>query len=249
MLALDAGVPASASRCCYSANQSEEQEMASTERPLSEAIRERRATPSFEPTAIPEDDLRQILRAGLEAPSGYNLQPWRFVMVRDPEQRKRLQAAAMGQPKVGEAPVVIVACGDAKGWSNHFDEIFEEGNRRGIGSKEGNEKVKQMLQGFLGGTPGDAAGLAPDYGVWLNRHTMIAFTTMMWMAECLGYDTAPMEGFVESQVRQVLAIPDHVRVVALLAIGKRKGPDKPHGGRLPSLKTVFADTWGNGLSF
>ena len=220
--------------------------MRSKERPLSEAIRERRATPSFDSAPIPDDDLREIIQAGLEAPSGYNLQPWRFVVVRDPEQRKRLQAAAMGQPKVAEASVVIVACGDPQGWSEKFDEIFEEGNRRGIGTKEGNVQVKQQLQGFLGGTPGDAAGLAPDYAVWVNRHTMIAFTTMMWMAECLGYDTAPMEGFLESQVKQTLEIPDRVRVVALLGVGHRKGADKPYAGRLPRHKAVFMDQWDNG---
>ena len=72
-------------------------------------------------------------------------------------------------------------------------------------------------------------GIAPDKGVWVNRHVMIAFTTMMWAAETLGYDTAPMEGFVESKVRQVLGIPDHVRVVALLAIGHRKGEGRDEG--------------------
>jgi nitroreductase len=53
-----------------------------------------------------------------------------------------------------------------------------------------------------------------------------------------------MEGFMESQVKQVLGIPDHVRVVALLAIGHRKGADKLYAGRLPARKTVFEDRWG-----
>src|SRR5207245_5691333 len=81
------------------------------EKPFSRAIQERRATRHYEPTAVQEDDLRRILEAGLAAPSGYNLQPWRFVVVRDPEQRKRLRKAAMGQSKIEEAPAVIVACG------------------------------------------------------------------------------------------------------------------------------------------
>jgi nitroreductase len=53
------------------------------EKPLSQAIQERRATPSFEDVPIHNADLEKIIRAGLEAPSGYNLQPWRFVVVRD----------------------------------------------------------------------------------------------------------------------------------------------------------------------
>src|SRR3989442_15572319 len=94
------------------------------EKPLSQTIEERRATRHYEPTAVLEDDLRRILEAGLAAPSGYNLQPWRFVVVRDPEQRKRLREAAMGQSKVEEAPAVIIACGDSQGWKNGDMEVM-----------------------------------------------------------------------------------------------------------------------------
>jgi nitroreductase len=82
------------------------------ERPLSEVITERRATPSFDGSPVPDEALSMILRAGLEAPNGYNLQPWCFVVVRSAEQKRRLREAAMGQPKVEEAGAVIVCCGD-----------------------------------------------------------------------------------------------------------------------------------------
>src|SRR5437764_9552845 len=88
------------------------------EKPLSKDIKERRATPSFEDVPIHNADLEKIIRAGLEAPSGYNLQPWRFIVVRDREQKKKLRQAAFGQPKVEEASAVIVACGDPKGWKD-----------------------------------------------------------------------------------------------------------------------------------
>src|SRR5215831_10774829 len=89
---------------------------ASEEKKFSDAVRERRATPAFSSDPVDDEDLKKILRAGLESPSSYNLQPWRFVLVRDPEQRKRLRAAAMNQEQVEQAPVVIVACGDTQGW-------------------------------------------------------------------------------------------------------------------------------------
>ncbi|MGC2500073.1 MAG: nitroreductase family protein, partial [Acidobacteriaceae bacterium] len=73
------------------------------EKTLSEAIEERRATPSFDGKPIPDADLKTILEAGLRAPSGYNLQPWRFIVVRTPEQRRRLRSAAFNQAKVEEA--------------------------------------------------------------------------------------------------------------------------------------------------
>src|ERR1700743_479654 len=105
--------------------------MAKINRTLSQAIQDRRATPSFDGVPIPAEDLRAILDAGLHAPSGYNMQPWRFVVVQAPEQRKRLRAAAYNQGKVEEASAVIVACGDADGWRKDLDLILEQG-RKGV---------------------------------------------------------------------------------------------------------------------
>ena len=101
-----------------------------TEKSLSRAIAERRASPSFDESPIPEADLLRILQAGLQAPSGYNLQPWRFIVVRSPEQKKKLRAASFNQAKVEEASVMIVACGDADGWrSGDLDEMLRLGRR------------------------------------------------------------------------------------------------------------------------
>jgi len=220
------------------------------EKPLSQAVRERRATASFEDIPIHSVDLEKIIRAGLEAPSGYNMQPWRFVLVRDREQKKKLRQAAFGQPKVEQASVVIVACGDPQGWKNgDLDEMLRISAEHGFTDAAAQEKTRQTVTGLLGGTPGKAGGLEPDLGVWVNRQTMIALTTMMWTAETLGYDTAPMEGFMEDQVKAVLQIPERIRVVALLGIGRLKGADKPHAGRFDPARTVFAERWGESIEF
>src|ERR1700704_6349755 len=94
------------------------------EKALSQAIKDRRATPSFSSDPVPDDDLKKILEAGLFAPRAYHLHPWRFVVVREAEQRARLREAAMKQPKVEEALVVVVAGADLEGWPNgDLDEI------------------------------------------------------------------------------------------------------------------------------
>ena len=87
-----------------------------TEKTLSRAIAERRASPSFDDSPIPDADLQKILQAGLQAPSGYNLQPALHQRQECPEQKKKLRAASFNQAKVEEASVMIVACGDADGW-------------------------------------------------------------------------------------------------------------------------------------
>jgi nitroreductase len=220
------------------------------EKPLSQAIKERRATPSFEDVPIHSADLEKIIRAGLEAPSGYNMQPWRFVVVRDPEQKKKLRQAAFGQPKIQEASAVIVACGDPQGWKDgDLEEMLRISAQHGFNDPAEQETVRKAVTGFLGSPPGHAGGVAPTFDLWVNRHTMIALTTMMWAAETLGYDTAPMEGFMEDQVKALLKIPQRVRVVALLAVGRLKGKDKLYAGRFPPSRTVFADTWGESIEF
>jgi nitroreductase len=217
------------------------------EKPLSEVIQERRATPSFEQVPIHSADLEKIIRAGLAAPSAYNLQPWRFIVVRDREQQKKLRQAAFNQAKVEEAGAVIVACGDPQGWKNgDLDEMLRESSNHGF-TDEQNQKVRAAVAKFFSGTPGKSGGLAPSFDLWVNRHVMIAFTTMMWTAETLGYDTAPMEGFEEDKVKALLKIPDQVRVVALLGIGRRRGPDKPFAGRFDPKRVVFADEWGRSM--
>jgi nitroreductase len=206
---------------------------------LSEAITERRATPSFDGSPIPDNVLSAILRAGLESPSGYNLQPWRFVVVRSAEQKRRLREAAMGQSKVEEAGAVIVCCGDPNApRGTNLDEVLAEAAKHGF-SKEQNRKVRKIITGVFSKPAGNAMGVAPDWAVWIDRHVMIAFTTMMWMAEVLGYDTAPMEGFFEDKVKSVLEIPDSIRVVALLGIGRLKGADNVMQAATPCAASVL----------
>jgi nitroreductase len=209
--------------------------MSRMEKPLSEAVDQRRATPSFDGAPIPDADLKKILEAGLKAPSGYNMQPWRFVVVRTPEQRRRLRAASFNQAKVEEASAVIVACGDQDGWRTDLEEMIRMGREGGM--TEGYaEQARVNIPAYLGNHPNLTA--------WLNRHVMIALTSMLWMAEVLGYDTAPMEGYEAEKVREVLRLPLSYEVVALLAIGHLKGPDKFNGGRFSMQRTVFDGEYG-----
>jgi len=80
--------------------------------------------------------------------------------------------------------------------------------------------------------------------MWVNRHTMIAFTTMMYAAEAYGFDTAPMEGFDAAGVKLEFNIPDEAEVVALLAIGRAGEPDKVYPGRFPLERIFFSERYG-----
>jgi len=78
---------------------------------LMEVVRRRRSIRAFEDRPVEEERLRAVLEAGRLAPSAKNMQEWRFVVVRDPGLRRKLIPIANDQAFVGQAPVVIVACG------------------------------------------------------------------------------------------------------------------------------------------
>lgn len=200
-------------------------------------VARRRATPDFKPDPVPEELLTRALELATLAPSGFNLQPWRFIVVRDPHQKRKLRAAAYGQPKVERAPVMIVACGDTVAWKNgDLERVIADGLANGsIPDEKAAESTRETVTNFLSTT---------DLGIWVTRQTMLAFSFLMLAAESLGLDTAPMEGFDESKVRAAFGIPETTRVVALMGIGRLAPPDKPFGGRFDLGKTVHADRWG-----
>jgi len=76
------------------------------------AIKTRRSIRSFKRKSIEEEILRKILEAATYAPSSGNLQNWEFVIVRDPERKRKIAEIAYGQEFVADADVVIVACSD-----------------------------------------------------------------------------------------------------------------------------------------
>jgi nitroreductase len=75
-----------------------------------DTIRHRLSVRSYKPDPIPDDVLARILEAGRLAPSAKNLQPWKFIVVRNEGVRRLLVPACRGQAFIGTAPVVICAC-------------------------------------------------------------------------------------------------------------------------------------------
>jgi nitroreductase len=207
---------------------------------LPDAIRERRSTPSFDGAPMPADDLRTILEAGLAAPSGYNVQPWRFIVVQSQDQKKKLRAACFNQAKVAEASVVIVCCGDADSWRRDADDIVRMGLEGGM-SEGYAAQLKDYVEAYLLSLNTDQM-----HG-WLNKQVTYAASYMQLTAECMGYDTAAMEGFEQDEVHEALRLPLSYWVVSLLAIGHLRGPDKYDGGRFDINHTCFAEEFGKPL--
>lgn len=202
---------------------------------MPEAIARRRAHRHFKDEPLPEGTLEEILRLASLAPSGYNMQPWRFVVVSEPEAKERLWEASYKQPKILEAPVTVICLGETTGWAETLEEVLAEGRRLGAYDDSYGDHVRKAV-------PSVVEGWGPD--LWVNRHVMIAATCLMLAAESLGLQSCPMEGFVEKRVKEAFGVPDEVRVVCLVSLGFASEPQKVFPGRLPLERLVFWEAYG-----
>ena len=87
-----------------------------------EVIGKRHSIRKYKPDAVSEEQLNRILDAAHMAPSGKNGQPWRFIVVRDGELRKKLVGPCRDQAFIAEAPIVIVGC------ANEDESYQKQGN-------------------------------------------------------------------------------------------------------------------------
>ncbi len=74
-------------------------------------IKKRRSVRRYRPDPIPEEVLFRVMDAARFSPSGKNLQPWKFILVKNESLKQRLVHASLRQSFIAQAPVVVVACG------------------------------------------------------------------------------------------------------------------------------------------
>ena len=186
-----------------------------------EAAESRRSIRKYDPSPIEEGDLLELLRLTGRAPSAYNAQPWRFVVVRDDDTRAKLAAAAYGQQQVLKAPATIVMYSDMSDALERMPEAMHPDMPE--------EKRSAGVESFRASFAGKSVA---EREAWGLTQTNIALGYLLLLAESHGYGTSPMLGFDASNVKSLLGLPEHVQIAALVAIGR---PDeegfRPH--RLP----------------
>lgn len=175
-----------------------------------EAIGRRRSIRKFKPDPVASSLITRVLEAARAAPSGSNVQPWKFVVVRSTQKRSLLCEAAYGQSMFREAPVVVVALGDRKS--------FRKRLRRGkelvaIGAVDAS--VMETVGRVYGVRQEDPA--AVDRTILAN--CMIAIDHLTLAATSLGLGSCWVMLMKVEEVARVLQIPDHMFPVAMVPIG------------------------------
>ena len=174
-----------------------------------EAAARRRSIRAYEGTPIPAADLGAILDVVRLAPSAFNVQPWRFVVVETPELKAGLAQAAFNQRQVHSAPAVIVLYTDMQDALATIDEVVHPG----MSAEQGAQMVA-TIRGIF-----DKQSEA-ERETWAAGQGYIALGYLLLAAEAHGYQTSPMTGFDAEAVKALLGLPANVRVPALVAIGR-----------------------------
>jgi nitroreductase len=205
-------------------------------RGLTQSVLERKNPSSFSNDPVEPEFLDSILKLATQAPSSYNLQPWRFIVVRDGERRARLREASRAPEAVFDAPVIVIALGMKEEYEAHAEAIVFEAARRGAMNMSDVSEVTQAALDFVATVP-------PD--VWVTRQTTAAVTILALAAEAYGFDTTLIEEVDPKEIRRDFAIPDDAEIVALVAIGRSADGEQPYPGRLPLSRTVFFERFGS----
>ncbi|BAU67387.1 Nitroreductase [Stanieria sp. NIES-3757] len=210
---------------------------------LTEAIEQRRAARSFKSDPIPTEILQEILRLGTRSPSGFNLQPWRFIVVREQANKDKLRACAFDQRQVSEAPIVLICCGNR---SMNRSEYIESIIQLGLDAGAMNDNYANYLRSAIPQLFDNHTSFG-SLEAWTNRHTMLAVAHLMIVAKSFGVDSCPMEGFITSQVKEAFNIPEEVDVCCLVPMGYADEPFKAYGGRFEIEQVCYSETYGDRL--
>jgi nitroreductase len=196
---------------------------------VSTAIKSRRAIKAFDPShRISKDETEQLLSLALLSPTSFNIQNWRFLMVRDPELRRQIRAVAWDQAQVTDASLLIVLTADLKSWAREPARYWRN--------------APQPVQEFI----------LPAIEQFYNGHEQvqrdeamrscgIVAMALMLAAQEMGYASCPMVGFDFDKVGKLINLPvDHV-VAMFVTIGKGVKDAWARDGRIAMSEAVITD--------
>ena len=166
-----------------------------------QAIKSRVSVRSFLDKEVESDKVTNILEMARLAPSFFNRQDWRFVIVRDIKTKRKLVNEANSPSFVAESPIVIVGCG----------------------------KTIQPISNS------DKSSYIIDATIALTHVTLAAVE--------YGLGSCWASLFDEKKVKQILDIPEEIRVIGIISLGYPKNVSVSEKRRLPLAQLIKFEKW------
>ncbi|MCR8632729.1 nitroreductase family protein [Paenibacillus radicis (ex Xue et al. 2023)] len=181
---------------------------------FADVVRDRHSVRKYDASwTISKEEMTELLQEATLAPSGANVQPWRFLVIDDAELKKKLLPIAYNQEQVIQASAVVAILGDLQG-IDKAEQIYSAAVDAGYMSEEAKEQILQNLRRFYSDPTSEV----------VKRSSLIdgSLVSMQFMlsAKARGYDTVPMGGYDEKSLRSAFHISDRYSVVMLIAVGK-----------------------------
>lgn len=202
-------------------------------------IQDRRSIRQYTDEPVSEEALEMILEAARQAPSGENAQPWRFIIVQDPETRKRMGAIAGG----GSGRRFTAEFVTQK-MQERFASLEDEAKRKAAFEK----LTSGQVSAFLAEAPVNIV-VCGRKDVWdLPYDTSAAIENMLLMVTALGLGAcwviAPcIDIRDEERLKELLGVPEGLKIVSIVAVGHPARYPRPRP-RIPLHELVYREKWG-----
>jgi nitroreductase len=202
-------------------------------------IQDRRSIREWTEEPISDQDLALILEAGRLAPSGENAQPWRFIVVKDAEMRKKLGALAGGGSNRRFTAEFVT-----QQMQDRFANLQDEAKKKAAFEK----LTSGQVSAFLANAPLNIV-VCGKKDVWdMPLDTSAAIENMLLMVAALGLGAcwviAPcIDIRDEERVKALLKIPEGFKAVSVISIGRPTRPHRPRP-RMAMNQLVFSEKWG-----
>ncbi|MEM7310077.1 MAG: nitroreductase family protein [Planctomycetota bacterium] len=186
-----------------------------------EAIETRRAVKHFDPNHEMSDaEAQRLIEAAMQAPTSFNIQHWRFVVVRSSKLRRQIREAGNDQAQITDASLLIVMTADVDAWNKEPQRYW----------RHAPTEVAEILVNWMGPFHEGREQLQRDEA---QRSIGMAMQTIMLAARGMGYDSCPMIGFDHEAVAELIQLPSDHCIGPMVAVGKRTKDPWPKPGQLP----------------
>ena len=197
-----------------------------------EAVYKRRAVKHFDTEhKLTEAEEQKLFEAMIQAPTSFNIQHWRFVILRDPELRAKIRKEfGNDQAQMTDASLLVLFTADVKAWQKSPERYWANAPK----------EVANLLVGWMGPFHEGREWLQRDEA---QRSIGMAMQTLMLAAQELGYQSCPMIGFDIDKVAELVNLPADYVMGPMVAIGKGIKDPWPKPGQLPLEELVVENSF------
>jgi nitroreductase len=172
----------------------------------------------------------KLLSTALLSLKSFKIKNWHFVVVDDPEQRKWIREASWGQKQVTDASMLIILCTDLKAWEDDPPHCWHPPP----------ESLREFMVPAMRSC---FSGLDRMQRDEVMRSCGIAAQTLVLVAQSMGYDACPLDGFDDDDVGDLINLPVDHAVCMFVTIGKGGGEVHTSEDTFPIEEVVITDSF------